>query len=1084
MLNSQIIPDTTQANILYQKAKEFQNKGRWDSLLYYFEKCYYIYRHHCLAAKNKSCQREIEIRNDIIDLKLRILKQRDSSTWAYIKETLLEGKRVLAANHPAIAKTHSHLGIYYFYSNQYDSALKNYRHALQLLENYHGKLPDNTAVSAIYNNMANVYRVKGKLQEASYYYHQALQTGLKALGERHLTIADIYNNIGVFYKTIGHYTKALEYLEKSLNIKQQLAEVSYASLAMAYTNIGIIHSATGEYDKAQSYYLEALKLYQKKENIYATEIADLYNNMGILYTHKMDYEKAISYYQKALFIYQNKGKKQKYEIAIIYNNLGEACIYKKEFKQAIQYFNQALSIFEEVGGNYHDLAGCYNNLGAVMEQQQSYDQAAIYFEKSIALLEAHFEEAHNELAYAYNNLGNIFKIQKKYAQALEQYQKAAAIYQTVYGQKHPYIAASYNNIAYLYLLDHKPHEALSYLQKAFYANFTNPNYTDSIKSDTFSFSLENTPMAPLELLETLKNKTLYLFKISQAHFESKQKIEYLQDILKHCDFALAFLAKQRTEYQNETSRISLGKWATLFAEQAIKVCFLLDSLENNKTKFYLKKAFLYSEAAKAGALQLLLQDAAAKKISELPDSLLDLELSLKRYLSYYQKKVIEIYPPKSSLDSSQFYIFQDQLFSLTQKIDSLNNFLEKNYPRYYQAKYAKNTINFETLQKEYLSKNSNLAIVEYFVGDSSCYAFAVTAHNFLAIRLPFTALILKKEVQGILYGIYNNHVENNFTKHQLYVQKATKLYQALMAPFAKVLKNKAICIIPDGELWSLPFELLLTQPIRNKRIEEYPKFPFLIKQHALKYFFTANQLVLPPQHLPKHIHEPRNNFTRGLLAVAPVFETTIHKNISTDERKIILLDELSQNATPLPGTRSEVILLKDIFSQSQLPTTLLVDTQATEKRLKTLDLKQFQYIHLATHGFFNRQKPALSGLLFYKGDSTEDGILFTGETYNLPMDAELITLSACETGQGELRPGEGLIGLTRGLMYSGAKNLVVSLWKVSDASTVKLMHYFYTYLLKGKPKEKALQITKKKLIHSHLYNHPHYWAPFVLIASQ
>ena len=158
-------------------------------------------------------------------------------------------------------------------------------------------------------------------------------------------------------------------------------------------------------------------------------------------------------------------------------------------------------------------------------------------------------------------------------------------------------------------------------------------------------------------------------------------------------------------------------------------------------------------------------------------------------------------------------------------------------------------------------------------------------------------------------------------------------------------------------------------------------------------------------------------------------------------------------------------------------------TNASEKNFKDQSTVNYRFVHLATHGFVNEEKPGFSGLLLSPDEtSSEDGILYLAEVYNLQLNAELMTLSACETGLGKIARGEGLIGLTRGFLYAGAQNLLVSLWKVNDASTSRLMIDFYEDLLNGNSKSAALQTAKLNLINSDAkYADPYYWAPFVLI---
>jgi CHAT domain-containing protein len=167
-----------------------------------------------------------------------------------------------------------------------------------------------------------------------------------------------------------------------------------------------------------------------------------------------------------------------------------------------------------------------------------------------------------------------------------------------------------------------------------------------------------------------------------------------------------------------------------------------------------------------------------------------------------------------------------------------------------------------------------------------------------------------------------------------------------------------------------------------------------------------------------------------------------------------------------PGASKEILLYGD----------------ANETRIKSNDINKYNYLHFATHGIVDETDPELSRI-FLNENSGDDGHLFAGEIYNLNLNAELAVLSACQTGLGKYSKGEGVIGLSRALVYAGAKNLVVSFWSVADESTAQLMTDFYSELLKnpGKGFSYALQQSKIKMIGSKEFSDPYYWAPFVLI---
>jgi len=191
--------------------------------------------------------------------------------------------------------------------------------------------------------------------------------------------------------------------------------------------------------------------------------------------------------------------------------------------------------------------------------------------------------------------------------------------------------------------------------------------------------------------------------------------------------------------------------------------------------------------------------------------------------------------------------------------------------------------------------------------------------------------------------------------------------------------------------------------------------------------------------------------------------------------------------TPLPATETETESIFKLYNENKLKAKVLLHNDANEKAIKSDELEKYKVLHLATHGFVNSERPELSGLLLAQ-DTTggEDGVLYSGEIYNLKLNANLVVLSACETGLGKIQKGEGIIGLTRALLYAGAKNIIVSLWQVADESTSNLMVDFYKNSLEYRGMHSysgALRNAKLKMISEEKYAHPLFWAPFILIGK-
>jgi len=290
-----------------------------------------------------------------------------------------------------------------------------------------------------------------------------------------------------------------------------------------------------------------------------------------------------------------------------------------------------------------------------------------------------------------------------------------------------------------------------------------------------------------------------------------------------------------------------------------------------------------------------------------------------------------------------------------------------------------------------------------------------------------------------------------------YDQLGRELYRSLIAPAADDLQNiRTVCIIPDDFLWTLPFQALTT--LRGN---------YLIQEYSLFYapsFSVLNEITLRRQ---------QQSSKESLIAFGnPVIERD---------------KKLKHDLHPIPDTKTEVAAIAAAV-QTQMK-TVLVGRQAEEKTFKTL-APQYATIHLATHGVLDNRNPLNSYLLLTKtdGDLENDGLLQAREIIEMHLDADLAVLSACETANGRISPGEGVIGMSWAFLVAGTRSVVVSQWRVNSASTSQLMKNFYQALatqqdLKGLNKSQALRESSLRLMKDRRYRHPFYWAGFVLVSS-
>jgi CHAT domain-containing protein len=303
------------------------------------------------------------------------------------------------------------------------------------------------------------------------------------------------------------------------------------------------------------------------------------------------------------------------------------------------------------------------------------------------------------------------------------------------------------------------------------------------------------------------------------------------------------------------------------------------------------------------------------------------------------------------------------------------------------------------------------------------------------------------------------------------------------------LKSGHLLIIPDGDLYYIPFEALLSgTPAKNERAN-YSTLPYLIRKYSVSYSYSAGMSLI----------RRRTNGARmkySFVGFAPVFSDSARNNgmlssgnLHKDPKEIfanvrsISMDGRKYNE--LPYTKTEVDGIARLFEKKHLRHATRLFADANKDNFMRI-VGEYNCIHIASHSYANEEHPERSGLLFSPLKDTaswDDGVMSEGETYDLKMDAELVVLSSCESGIGELVKGEGLMALTRGFFYSGARNIVFSLWKVPDKHTSDLMTAFYGFLLSGENMPSAMRKAKLKMIDDPLSAFPSKWTGFVLLSS-
>ncbi len=911
----------------------------------------------------------------------------------------------------------------------------------------------NEYLAALYNNLGLGFFFKGKMDNALEIYDKSLAIRI-AMGDKESIFAsNLFNDMGNAYTEKGEFDLALDYYQKALDIRKKLLGETNPETAISYNNIGIIYREQAQYDKAIEYHQKAIEIQRLIFGEDYPELANGYQGIGNAYKDQGEMDQAMQYYQKAYSIRKKAYTENHPLVAKDLINIAIVYAEKGESDNAMNYFQQALSIQKQtLGDNHPDLAMTYNNLGNLYNKDGQFDLALAFYLSALDIKKTTVGLDHPEIADYYTNIGNIYLSKGQYDQSLDYQQKALDIKVRFYGQKHPAVVLPYLNIGNVYYQQGDYNQALIYYQKSLASNVKNfnPEPTNIYLNPTIS-NYYNAQ----DLLRSLRGKAKALAgKFKTDELESDLLNAYLT--YQKCDTTLKNIRKTTI---SKSDKIELGKISADIYDEAIDICFKLNQLEKDKVgDKYLKEGFYFSEKNKAGVLLEALAGSEASKFAGIPENLIEMEKSLKNQISFYEKKLAETY------DEQTEQPLRDGLFKVNREYNKLIDDFEKKYPKYYEMKYGQEKLTVEMLQSVLDNKS---AIRTYFVGDSLISIFTITKDK----------IVMEKsiKIEGFdlqIYGFRKLITSNTQTDLKDYISNAYKYYQTL---FPNPLPDNInqLVIIPDGNLGLIPFEALFTEPYTGKIIN-FDQYPYLIKKYNISYNYSTDLFFkqLKKQKETKWANEQ-------WVGIAPVF--------SGSQNLIINDNEIS----PLPGTEIEISTIQKKMEENGILAKTALFSEASEELMKSAELKNYKYIHIATHGFVNSEKPELSGIVLSQNKAgNNDGVLYTGEIYNLEINADLVVLSACETGLGKVSKGEGIIGLTRSLLYAGTNNIMVSLWKVADLSTSELMINFYSELLANEKNgnisflySNSLHTAKLKMIESKQFGHPFFWSPFILIGQ-
>ncbi|HVR09473.1 MAG TPA: CHAT domain-containing tetratricopeptide repeat protein, partial [Thermoanaerobaculia bacterium] len=447
-------------------------------------------------------------------------------------------------------------------------------------------------------------------------------------------------------------------------------------------------------------------------------------------------------------------------------------------------------------------------------------------------------------------------------------------------------------------------------------------------------------------------------------------------------------------------------------------------------------------------------------------------------LSTIQSELIRLQAmPKPA--SEQVGILKERLTAAEDEERSLAREIRRRHPYYAQIIYPM-PLGLEEVQS---LLDPDTVLLEYFVAKKTCYLFVVSGKKIATFSLHKAT-----EIVPLVRKLLRALSQNDAGSLGDYALSARKLYRILVGPAEAMISSaKRLLVVPDGELYHLPFECLLTADPTSGAFGDYRGLPYLVGKWSVSYLPSASVLASVRQ-AHRQPHEQGRRGKEILIYADPEVGDTAQSKRESARPVTAAYRGLLQEISRLPHLKysaQEANAIAALFSPEDR--AVFLRENASEENVKfNPDLVSARRLHFATHGILREDQPRYSGLVLAQNEgSQEDGLLQVYEIFNLPHleHCELVVLSACQTGLGTLLPGEALVGLVHSFFYAGAASIVVSLSYVEDESTASLMTGFYRHLLQTANKANALRQAKLEMIRSGHWSHPRKWAPFVLVGE-
>jgi CHAT domain-containing protein/lipopolysaccharide biosynthesis regulator YciM len=869
----------------------------------------------------------------------------------------------------------------------------------------------------------------------------------KLLAITYYQLGHIYSDRNLFPQAIASYEKSKDGFERAGLTRDEVYVLA---------DLGALYFIQEDYQKARECSEGSLRIAESaNSSVPAGAFPDEFGkarallNLGDLDTHEGNYEHAVEELQNSLALYQRlNGSSSSYDLYIagVYGALGRAYPEIGDSTTGLLCLNKALDIADH-HSDKRLTASLRNDIGYLYLEQEDYAQASAQFGESLKIYEA--EKNQRERGRVLLNLGVVEQRRSNYEYALR-YFRLSIENATITGALDNQIAASEGIGAVLSSKRDFP-GAIDVLNKGLAIAKNTSNKTRQTEI------LWRLAQVNYEMGDYAQSTALAEAAFALARASHLSKLTYLATTTLGESYAaqqkyvvaIETLTEAVRQLESMRERVAGSELETeMFLENKIASYDALVNLLIKQDKPV--DALVYAERAKGRVLLDVLRDGKP----DLAKALTPAEKAETQRLNRRISEIGDTIRKQESANSSPLNSLYDQLDAARVEYRSFQDALYVTHPNLRIR--SGDTASLSAGDLNALTAD-NTAYLEYVVAKDGVSLFVLSknkSNGTPEVKVYPIAINKSEDLNRKVNEFHDALAEQRLA----YTTAARELHTLLIAPAEQQLRGVGtICIVPDSFLWNLPFQALMT-----------PREHFLIEDHAL--YYAPSLSVLREMTRKKATSENPNS---SLIAFGnPV--------VGKDEQR-------NADLCPLPEAEQEVSSIAKSFDEKN--SKVFIGRDASEKAFKTL-APTYSIIHLATHGVIDNRQPLYSHLLLTKteNDPENDGRLEARQIMDMNLNADLAVLSACETANGKVAPGEGVIGMSWAFFVSGTRSMLVTQWRVNSAGTSQYMVKFYRSLeSKGidspNSKATALREAALALLNEKRYQHPFYWAAFVMIGT-